>query len=194
MGTIEAFWIALAAIRAHKLRSVLTLVGIVAGVASIIGVMTGISVVQVSMEQEMSVLGTQTFQVQKWPRGNFNNDIDWRKIQRRKPVTVENANTVRERVESVDLVGAELWQFGSVARYRDESTEPIIWICGGTPEYPANNTHYVQYGRNISNEDVRVARSVVVIGYNIAQELFPFSDPVGKKIKLLIDTEATLAG
>jgi putative ABC transport system permease protein len=184
MGTLEAFWIALAAIRAHKLRSVLTLVGIVAGVASIIGVMTGISIVQVSMEQEMSVLGTQTFQVQKWPRGNFQNDIDWRKIQRRKPVTVENANVVRERVESVDLVGAELWQFGSVAKYRDESTEPIIWICGGTPEYPANNTHLVQLGRNISNEDVRVGRSVVVIGFTLAEQLFPFVDPVGKPIKV----------
>ena len=98
MGTIEALWIALSAVRAHKLRSILTLVGIVAGVASIIAVMTGISVVQVAMEQEMSVLGTQTFQVQKWPRGNFGNDIDWRKIQRRKPVTVANADVVREKV------------------------------------------------------------------------------------------------
>ncbi len=184
MGTLESFWIALAAIRAHKLRSFLTLVGIVAGVASIIAVMTGISIVQVSMEQEMSVLGTQTFQVQKWPRGNFNNDIDWRKIQRRKPVTVANADAVREKVASVDLVGAELWYFGAMARYRDESTEPIIWICGGTPEYPANNTHFVQFGRNISNEDVRVGRSVVVIGFALAQQLFPFIDPVGKPIKV----------
>ena len=81
--------------------------GIVAGVASIIAVMTGISVVQVAMEQEMSVLGTQTFQVQKWPRGNFRNDVDWRKIQKRKPVTVENVNVVREKVSTVDLVGAD---------------------------------------------------------------------------------------
>ena len=156
MGTIEALRMALASIGAHKLRSFLTLVGIIAGVASIIAVMTGISVVQVAMEEEMSVLGTRTFQVQKWPRGNFQNDIDWRKIQKRKPVTVENANVVREKVKTVDLVGAELWQFGSVAKYRGEATEPVVWICGGTPEYPANNTHYVEFGRNLSNEDVRV--------------------------------------
>ena len=63
MNLIEAAKMALTAIRAHKLRSGLTLVGIVAGVSSIIGVMTGISVVQTTMEQEMSVLGTTTFQV-----------------------------------------------------------------------------------------------------------------------------------
>ena len=59
----------LQAIRSNKLRSSLTLVGIVLGVASIIAVMTGISVIQGTMEKEMSVLGAQTFQVQKWPSG-----------------------------------------------------------------------------------------------------------------------------
>ena len=62
---LEAFRMAGEAIRAHKLRSLLTLVGIIAGVASIIAVMTGISVVQTTMEGELSVLGTTTFQVQK---------------------------------------------------------------------------------------------------------------------------------
>jgi putative ABC transport system permease protein len=175
---------ALTSIRAHKLRSSLTLVGIVAGVASIIAVMTGISVVQVAMEQEMSVLGTQTFQVQKWPHGGFNDDVDWRKIQRRKPVTVANVNAVREKVKTVDLVGAELWQFGSVVKYRGEATEPVVWICGGTPEYPVNNTHYVEFGRNLSNEDVRVGRHVAVIGYALAEKLFPFSDPLDRTVKV----------
>ena len=88
MNITEAHKMALAAIRAQKLRSMLTLIGIIAGVASIIAVMTGISVIQNTMEKEMSVLGTTTFQVQKWPAGGFNRDVDWRKIQRRKPVTV----------------------------------------------------------------------------------------------------------
>jgi putative ABC transport system permease protein len=63
----------------NKLRSVLTLVGIIAGVASIIAVMTAISVVQSTMEREMSVLGAQTFQVQKWPAGGFHSDADCRR-------------------------------------------------------------------------------------------------------------------
>jgi len=182
---IEALRMALSAIRVHKLRSSLTLVGIIAGVASIIAVMTGISVIQNTMEQEMSVLGTTTFQVQKWLAGGFHNDVDWAKIQRRKPVTLGNCNAVREHVDSVDLVGAELWQIGSVTvKYRGNSTEPNMTVCGGTPEYPPNNTHYVEQGRNINNEDVTVGRRVAVIGQEIANELFPFSDPIEKKIKV----------
>jgi putative ABC transport system permease protein len=181
----EALRMALVAIRAHKLRSSLTLVGIVAGVASIIAVMTGISVIQATMEHELSVLGTTTFQVQKWPpRGFSHRDVDWREIQRRKPVTVANADAVRERVERVDLVGAELWGFGSRAKYKDHLTEPMLTVCGGTPEYPPNNTHYVEFGRNLTNEDIRLARKVVVIGYELADTLFPFTDPLDKVIKV----------
>jgi putative ABC transport system permease protein len=180
---VEAFKMAMGAIRAHKLRSFLTLVGIIAGVASIIAVMTGISVIQTTMEQEMTVLGSTTFQVQKWPAG-VNTDVDWRKIQQRKPVTVANANAVRDKVKTVDLVGAELWLFGAKAKFKDRSTESNMTVCGGTKEYPPNNTHYVEFGKNITDEDVRVARKVVVIGYRLAEELFPFIDPVGQVIRV----------
>jgi putative ABC transport system permease protein len=181
---LEAFKMAGESIRSHKLRSLLTLVGIIAGVASIIAVMTGISVVQTTMEQELSVLGTTTFQVQKWPPRGIHTDVDWRAIQRRKPVTVANADAVRAKVSTADLVGAELWLFGARAKYREVATENNLTICGGTPEYPANNTHYVQFGRDISNEDIKVQRQVAVIGYALAEQLFPFSDPLEKVIKI----------
>jgi putative ABC transport system permease protein len=81
----ETLRMALAAVWMNKLRSSLTLVGIVAGVASIISVMTAISVVQRTVEKEMSVLGTTTFLVQKYPMGGFNDEEEWRRIQQRKP-------------------------------------------------------------------------------------------------------------
>jgi putative ABC transport system permease protein len=170
------------AIVANKLRSALTLVGIVAGVASIIAVMTGLSVVQETLEREMSVLGAQVFQVQKWPAGGFASDADRRRAMRRPPITVAHADAIREHVENVDLVGCELWDFGFVVKYRGESTNPNVSICGGTPEYPPNNTHFVGIGRNLSPSDIRGARRVVVIGYAIGQKLFPFTDPIGKVI------------
>ncbi|MCB0263460.1 MAG: ABC transporter permease [Calditrichaeota bacterium] len=178
---VEAFKMAVTAIWSHKLRSALTLVGIIAGVASIIAVMTGISVVQGTIEKEMSVLGTTVFQVQKWGRGF--DDVDWREIQKRKPVTVENAAAIRENVDNVTMVGSELWDFGHSARYRNETAERVT-ICGGTPEYPENNTHYVYLGRNISHEDVKMARNTVVIGYAIAERLFPYVDPIDKVLKI----------
>jgi putative ABC transport system permease protein len=173
----------LQAIRANKLRSSLTLVGIILGVASIIAVMTGISVVQGTMEKEMSILGAQTFQVQKWPSG-FSTDEERREAMRRPPVTLSDAQAIRDHVQSVDIVGAEIWQFGFKAEYRGEETNDNVQICGGTPEYPQNNTHFVGYGRNISQTDVRAARKVVVIGHAIAQRLYPFVDPVGRDIRV----------
>jgi putative ABC transport system permease protein len=181
---LDTLFMSLGAILSNKLRSALTLVGIVAGVASIIAVMTAISVVQRTMEKEMSVLGAQTFQVQKWPAGGFHSDADRRKAMRRPPLTLANAKAIREQVKTVDLVGSELWDFGFVAEYRGVSTNQNIAICGGTPEYPPNNTHYVGMGRNISEMDVQTARKVAVIGYAIGQKLFPFVDPIGKDIRV----------
>ncbi len=180
----DVFVMSLEAIVANKLRSLLTLVGIVAGVASIIAVMTGISVIQGTMEREMSVLGAQTFQVQKWPAGGFGGDAARRKAMKRPPLTLANAQAIRDQVTTADLVGSEIWDFGYVASYKGVSTNPNVSICGGTPEYPQNNTHYVGLGRNLSPIDVRAARPVAVIGYAIGQKLFPFIDPVGQDIRV----------
>ena len=184
MQPLDSFFMSLGAILSNKLRSVLTLVGIVAGVASIIAVMTAISVIQSTMEREMSVLGAQTFQVQKWPAGGFHSDAERRRAMRRPPVTLANANAIREKVETVDIVGSEIWDFGFVVEYKGEKTNPNVSIVGGTPEYPQNNTHYVGVGRNISQMDVKAGRKVVVIGYAIGKKLFPFSDPIGKEIRV----------
>ena len=183
MLALDTLFMSLGAIIANKLRSALTLVGIVAGVASIIAVMTGVSVIQNTMEQEMSVLCAQTFQVQKWPAG-FSSDAERRKAMRRPPLTLENAATIREQVATVDLVGSEIWDFGFTANYKGVSTNPNLSICGGTPEYPPNNTHYVGLGRNLSPIDIKGARKVAVIGYAIAKKLYPFSDPIGKDIRV----------
>ncbi|HPN34546.1 MAG TPA: ABC transporter permease [bacterium] len=184
MFIAEAFKMALAAIGAHKLRSSLTLVGIIVGVASIIAVMTAISIIQTSIETELAVLGTQTFQVQKYAAGGPMSEAERRKIMARRPLTVEHANLIRERVADADLVGAELWSFGHAAKYRDIATNANLTICGGTPEYVENNTHYVHSGRNLSAEDVQVGRSCVLLGYGVAEKLFPWTDPLQKSIKI----------
>jgi len=103
---------------------------------------------------------------------------------RRPPLTLKDAAAIREHVESVDLVGSELWDFGFVMEYKGESTNPNVTICGGTPEYPPNNTHYVGLGRNLSPIDIASARNVAVIGHALGQKFFPFTDPIGKMIRV----------
>ena len=184
MNFLEALRMALAALRAHKMRSFLTMIGIIAGVASIIAVMTGISVIQTSIEREISVLGTQTFQVQKQAAAGAINEEEFRKIQARRPITTDHAKAIRENVTSVDLVGPELWGYNHVASFRDKKTNNTLMICGGSPEYAPNNTHYVNLGRNLTHEDLSVGRRVVLLGYGVAEELFPWTDPLNKTIKI----------
>ena len=178
----DVFAMSLGAISANKLRSFLTLVGIVLGVASIIGVMTAISIMQGTMEKEMSVLGTQTFQVQKWPN-NVGREAFMR-AQKWPPVTLEEAQAIRDNVSTVDFVGTELWDGGKVASYKGIETQPNVTLCGCSPEYPENNTHWVEFGRNLSRMDMLASRRVAVIGNALAKELFPFTDPIGKTITL----------
>jgi len=179
----DTFVMSLSAIRVNKLRSSLTLVGVILGVASIIAVMTAISVIQSTMEKEMTVLGTQTFQVQKWPNG-FSSNEQRRKAMKWPPVTVKEAQLIRDNVGSVDLVGTEFWDGGKTISYRGYTTEPFTSLCGGSPEYPENNTHYIELGRNLSRMDMLTARKVVVLGNSVANELFPFSDPIGKEVRV----------
>jgi len=184
MFLFEAFKMAISAITDHKLKSFLTMIGIIAGISSIIAVMTGISVVQTAIEKEISVLGTRTFQVQKFAAGGPISEEERRKIDARRPTTTDHADAIRERVKIVDLVGSELWSYNHVAKYRDIETNANLVICGGTPEYTTNNTHYIELGRNLSQEDVKVGRKVVVIGHDIANELFPWIDPIQRTIKI----------
>ena len=184
MQWLDTLVMSLGAIRANKLRSFLTLVGIVLGVASIIGVMTGISVIQATMEQEMSVLGAQTFQVQKWPAGGFASDDERREARKRPPIRIEDAEAIRQHGTLVQSVGVELWEFGRTARYRGETSEANINVCGGDPQYSENNTHFIDTGRNLSEIDVRSARRVAVLGAGLADRFFPFEDPVGREIQL----------
>jgi putative ABC transport system permease protein len=179
----DIFVMSTRAIIGNKLRSSLTLTGIIAGIASIIAVMTAISVMQAAMEKEMSILGTQVFQVQKFPAG-FASDKQRRAAMKRPPLTLEDADAIRAGVPTVDIVGCELWDFGYKVEYEGKATNPNIAICGGTPEYSDNNTHYVSLGRNLTPMDIRAQRHSAVIGYAIAKKLFPFTDPIGKIVRL----------
>ena len=182
MRRADVFLMSLGAIGSNKLRSFLTLVGIVLGVASIIGVMTAITVMQDTIEQEMSVLGAQTFQLQKFP--DFNSEEEFLAAQKWPPVTLAEAQAIRDQVSSVDLVGTEFWDGGKSATYQGVTTDPIISICGGSPEYSENNTQPVEEGRNLSQMDMRAARRVAVLGNALSKQLFPFTDPIGKTLLL----------
>src|SRR5258706_2986568 len=93
----ESFRMAMGALAAHKLRSALTLLGVLVGVFSIIVVMTAMRVMQHDIEKEISQLGSQTFMIRKWPGIYFGGPDGFEKYWRRKNITFEQGEKLKER-------------------------------------------------------------------------------------------------
>src|SRR5271170_3726107 len=103
----ESFTMALGALRAHKLRSALTLLGVLVGVFSIIVVMTAMRVLKSYVEDQLSSLGSDTFMVRKWPGVYFGNGSDLEKYWRRKNVTMAQGKLFQERAVLPASIGME---------------------------------------------------------------------------------------
>ena len=105
----ESFLMAMSAIVAHKLRSALTLLGIVVGVFSIIVVMTAMRVMQANIEKELGQLGTHTFSIQKFPAFFVNGRDGWERMWRRKNISLQQAKQVEQKVTLALSVGVQAY-------------------------------------------------------------------------------------
>jgi putative ABC transport system permease protein len=179
----ESFSMALAAIKSNKLRSSLTLLGIIVGVFSIICVMTAMNALQNAIEGGLSQLGTNTFQVQKYPIGGFG-PMDRSRYRNRKDITLDQGLEVKEKSTLARYVGLESWQAGMVIKSRYKETNPNIAVVGENPEGLITNNWIVHEGRGITDQDLELNRRVAVVGNSVVEKLFPYSDPVGEEIKI----------
>src|SRR6184192_611336 len=93
----ESFFMAMGALAAHKLRSALTLLGVLVGVFSIIVVMTAMRVLQSNIEKELGQLGAHTFSVQKFPALFVQGREAWMKIWRRQNITMQQVQLLKEK-------------------------------------------------------------------------------------------------
>jgi len=183
MNITESVNIALGAIKANKLRSILTLLGVIIGVMTIIAMQSLITGLRNSVEEQLTVLGSNVFQVQKYPAIQTSGGSRW-KYRNRKNLTVEEAEAVRKYCTAAKLVGAEVWAFGKVLRYKENKTLPNVYVAGGTPEFAENNGYFVSDGRFLTWFDVDHNRQVIILGMDIVEKLFPHEYPIGKEIKL----------
>lgn len=177
----ETFFVALQAIRANKLRSVLTTLGIVIGVLAVIAMQTFIQGLNNSVTRELSVVGANTFFVQKYPAITLGID----KYRNRKNITLEHARAIEKRATLVELVSPEVFTFAITIRHQRKKTNPDVYLIGGNEVWQANNGFFVQEGRFVTPFDVEHKRMVCVLGIDIVEKLFPFEDPIDKDV--LID-------
>ncbi len=175
---------ALAAIRSNKLRSILTLLGIVIGVFSIIAVTTAMRVMQNSIESELNSLGSNVFVITKYPVFHAGGPGSWAKYRNRKNITYEQMVRLKERATLASNVGAEAGRGGRVAQYGDLKSNPNVTINGVTPDIFEAENKKIDFGRPISQSDLETGRLVCVIDPNLVKTLFPHSDPIGEEVKV----------
>jgi len=178
----ETIKVALNSLKANKLRSSLTVLGIVIGIFSIISISTVISMMQNSIEEGLSMLGKNTFQIQKFPAMRFGRLND--KIRNRKNITIEDYNRLKKLLVEAKSVAAEQWQFGKMIKSKYESTNPNVQIAGVTPEALPNNQWIVTDGRSINNNDLLRYKRVCILGSDVTKKLFKFIYPIGQEIKI----------
>src|SRR3954470_15985006 len=134
----ESFLMAMSALTSHKLRSALTLLGVLVGVFSIIVVMTAMRVMQNNIEKEISQLSSLTFMVRKWPGIYFGGPEGFEKYWRRKNITIDQGLRLEQKATLPASVGIETMFWGGEISTRYKKSAPTVQLFGETPgSFPA---------------------------------------------------------
>tara|TARA_Y100001980_G_C14555090_1_gene342918 strand:+ start:2359 stop:3603 length:1245 start_codon:yes stop_codon:yes gene_type:complete len=177
----ESFWMAIDAIRKNKLRSSLTLLGISIGVFSVIGVMTAIRTLESSIESGLNVFATNTFVIQKYPEISFGDD---RKIAKRKNIDFFQYQKFKSRSNLPILISVLEGSSVRNVKYKDRIVKNYVDLIGGDEGTIRFYNTYLSDGRNFIEDDIHFARNVCILGMDVVDRLFPFEDPISKKIKI----------
>ena len=173
---------AIDAIRQNKLRSILTLLGISIGVFSVIGVMTAIRTLESSVESGLNVFAANTFVIQKYPSIQIGRRD--KKIRNRKNIDYDQYKKLKERAKLPVLVSVSEGSSIRNVKYKDISVKNYVSLLGGDEGSIRMYKTFISDGRNIAPDDVRYARNVCVLGMDVVDRLFPFEDPISKKIQI----------
>ncbi|HYL74886.1 MAG TPA: ABC transporter permease [Bryobacteraceae bacterium] len=169
------------ALRQHKLRAALTVLGLTMGVATLITVMTLVQGANLYVEQKIARLGTNVFQISRLPFlvTDFNLVI---KALKYKNITMDDARAIAEGCPDCQAVGASL-SGTARAQYRDKELNDITFI-GHTPNMAEIDSRTVLQGRYFTDAENQRSSYVCLIGDDLAQQLFLGVDPVGKTIRI----------
>ena len=180
---------ALNQIRANKLRSFFTLLGVIVSVTFLVAVVAIIQGMNAYVRENVAgaIIGANSFQVRRTPI-NFARftDDDWRRAQRRPNIGPEDAAIIIEALPDAEAISL---QSGWPTPQAD-----VVWgnrslgdaqIFGVTPAYQVVQDYRIASGRPLSDVDIRERRPVVVIGAQIAENLFESVDPVGRHVRIL---------
>jgi putative ABC transport system permease protein len=183
MPFFEAIKLALSAILGHKLRSFLTLLGVIFGVATVIVVVSLIEGFNAYVDEKIANIGTNAFSVSKYSIEDFSSVEALNAARRRnKDVTLDDAAALLARRVAIQDVGAKEdvpgdVKFGSINLFR-------VHISATTPNIAEIERIEVAEGRYFGQADEEGRRNVTFIGADVADKLFPTTNPLGQTIRI----------
>jgi putative ABC transport system permease protein len=174
---------ALRTLAAHKLRSALTLLGIVIGVVAVIAMAATVEGLRRKIHQDLAQLGTGVFQVQKHPTGGFG-PRDHAKIERRKDFTLREVALLQDKCTTCLRVGGEAWEPERDVRTAEKAIQTIVQVAGATEAFFDNNGFALATGRLFSEGEALAGVNIAVIGADIADLLFQGQEPIGQWLRI----------
>ena len=186
----DAVTLSLQSLLAHRLRSALTLLGIMMGMATLILVITIIQGANFYVEDKVIRLGSNVFIVSKTPQGAHSID-EYFKARKYKNLTLDDMRDLEENCSACGPISASSSRRGKVKVGADFLTD--VRIQGVTASHIFNTSSKIEDGRYISLFDERQSTPVCVIGDDIAEQLFPSLDPIGKLLRV-DDRECRIIG
>lgn len=179
----ESFLFAFEALRQNKLRTLLSLLGITIGIMTIVGVFSAVDTLRNNIQSSVEKLGSNTIYIQKWPWVGGPDFPWWKYISRPQP-SLRDYNKLTERLQSAEGISFEIGIGNRTIKYRNNSIEGAE-IRAASHDYYKVWKFDFQSGRYFTDSESKSGRPIAIIGYSIADGLFPNEDPIGKVITVL---------
>ena len=184
MHSTQLFLLAFQSIKTNRLRTLLTVLGVVVGIFSIIVVMTIVTMLQNTINEGFQFLSKNTFQIQKWPAIQTGGHEEHLKYRNRKDITLEDFFRFESMMKNAKAVGAYQITEGKVIQFANRETNPNTAIVGVTEGvYPSLNLE-IEKGREFRSNDIDYSNDVCVLGSYVVEKLFYDIDPVGQIIRM----------
>ncbi|MBZ4399266.1 ABC transporter permease [Myxococcus sp. MISCRS1] len=181
MALLDTLRLAFGTFVSNPLRSFLTLLGIVIGATTVVSMMGLIEGLRIQVNENLSELGANCFQVQRLPFGAGN--LSLAELSRRPRFTHEDLEAIRE-LPSVLTAAGEDSSGGLKASTQLRESRANVSVWSGTPEYFQTNSVVVAHGRAFTQTEYLDGRRVAVIGPDLAETLWPSLDPLGQSFRL----------
>lgn len=175
----EGMMIALRAIRANKIRSVLTMLGIVIGVTSVVLMSTAIKGIDNSFQKGMSALGSDVLYIDKWA---WFSNVEWWKIRSRPPIKMEDYERFKEMAK-LPLATAPVTVTRQTVKFADKRIDNVF-VTGSNGDYVKTTNFNFELGRFFNEIEGNSGRQVAVIGSEVAKNLFSNQSALNKTIKI----------